>query len=219
MSREKHATKADRKRWLYDVMAAYCEPKGFHLIPSKNQFRKTTEIGFQTIILSISGNPAYSLFELHLGIRNHAIERMAYQFTNGSASLQQDSMSLVASTAKLQNLSFQRFKIESQTDVKGAMQTLFNFLDRKGLEWLDQHQTIDQIDQALNQLPLSKSNLMPNQIYRCYRGLIAAQFNNAPNYLELESAYTDYLQQLQVADYRLHTFYQLKYFLRSYSIN
>ena len=96
----------ERKEWLYEAMAVYCEPKGFKLIPSKNQFRKETTLGFQTIILSLGTHPKSTLFEVHLGIRNDTIERTAFQFTNGLTLFQRDSMTLVSSIARLQNIPY-----------------------------------------------------------------------------------------------------------------
>ncbi|MEM6966532.1 MAG: hypothetical protein AAF573_17340 [Bacteroidota bacterium] len=209
----------DRKQWLYEAIAAYCEPKGFELVSSKNQFRKKTPLGFQTIILSLGVLPKSTLFEVHLGIRNDAIEKLAFQFTNSLALFQRDSMTLVSSIARLQNIPYQRFEIVKATDVDPAIENVITYMEQEGLGWLEKYQSLQTIHEALNSLPLSKTKLMSNQIYRCFRGLVAAKLTNQPNYAEIEKAYDAFLIDLYIPEYQLATFEKLKNYLRNFSAN
>ncbi|MEM6321896.1 MAG: hypothetical protein AAF960_29825 [Bacteroidota bacterium] len=215
----KKISPTERNNWLYERLAKHCEPKGFNLLPNKHQFRRRTELGFQTLILSTSHYDDITIFELHLGIRNEVIEKMAFQFTNGLPLFQRDSMTLVTSMGKLQGLAFQRFDIKKEADAEGAMRQVALFQETVGWGWLEKHQGAKAIHGALNKLPLEKTILMSNQIYRCFRGLVAAKLTNQFNYAELELEYRDYLKWLRAPDYQLLIFDRLRRFLKDYSAN
>jgi len=209
----------ERKIWLYQKMANFCEPKGFILLPTKHQFRKRTALGFQTLILSTSHYEDTTIFELHLGVRNELIEKMAFQFTNGLSLFQQDSMTLVASMGKLQGQLYQRYDIKNEADAVNAVSIIVEQLEDFGLGWLEKNQSIGAIHQSLNKLPLKKTNYMPNQVYRCFRGLVAAKLANASNYVELKTAYSAYISWLEAPDHQKIAFERLKHVLEGFSAN
>lgn len=209
----------ERKNWLHQQLASYSEPKGFVLLPHKNQFRRRTALGFQTMVLSTSYFDQTTIFELHLGIRNEIIEKTAFQFTNGLPLFQRDSMTLVSAISKLEGNPYQRFDIVKKEDATRAIELTINQLENFGMEWLEKYQTVKAIEQLLNQLPLEKTKYMPNQIYRCFRGLVAAKLSNAENYQELALEYSDFLNWLRAPDYQQATFKKLKNFLAGHSAN
>ncbi|MEN1786186.1 MAG: hypothetical protein AAGF77_13780 [Bacteroidota bacterium] len=209
----------DRRNWLYDGLASYCNTNGFTLLPHKNQFRKRTELGFQTIILSTSHYDKTTVFELHVGIRNQVIEKTAFQFTNGLPLFQRDSMSLVTAIGKLEGQPYQRYDIVKKEDAEKAVEKVTEQLERFGRNWLEQHQSMASIHQLLNQLPLVKTPYMPNQIYRCFRGLVAARLVNSNNYEMIEKEYNVFLQKLSAPDYQLSIWDRLKIFLNNNSAN
>ncbi len=209
----------DRKQWLYDAVGAVCEPHGFVRIPALNQFRRETAAGFETVIVSLGVEPASTLFELHVGVRNESVEELAFGYTNGSPMFRRDSMTLVASAAKLQGLSYQRFEIADLSDVDAAMATMQPFLHDVGFPWLQAHGAVEAIDEALNERPLSKTRLMPNQVHRCFRGLAAARVMERADYDELERAYDAFVRSLHAPEHQLALFDGLKQHLRTFAWN
>ncbi|MEM6292287.1 MAG: hypothetical protein AAGA54_13520 [Myxococcota bacterium] len=214
-TRKRKAKPQDRKRWLYDAVAAVCEREGFVRIPALNQFRRENASGFECIIVSLGVLPASTLFELHVGLRNESVEELAFQYTNGSPMFRRDSMTLVASAAKLQGLEHQRFEITELPDVEAAMTTMQPFLADVAFPWLCAHRTVEAISRALNEQPLEKTRLMPNQVHRCFRGLAAARVAENTDYDALEQAYDGFVRSLHAPEHQLALFEELKQHLRA----
>lgn len=199
-------TPEDRKRWLYAAMSSVCEPRGFRLLAAQHQFRRPTRCGFQTVIVSLSPDPSSTLFEVHLGVRHDDVESLAFGHTGGLPLFRNDSMTLVASTAKLQDKSSERFEVVAQQDADAAVKTVVEFLEGEGWDWLDAHQQLEDIHRALNPRPLRRTRLLPNQIHRCFRGLAVAQLLDDPDYDELAAAYDDFLVQIHAPEYQRKRF-------------
>lgn len=212
-------TKQVRTQLIYQKLEEYLKPKGFTLVGRLNQFRKTSSIGFQTVIVSLSHYDDLSILEVHLGVRNDLIEKMAFQFTNGSPIYREDSLTLVASVGKLQGKRWLRHEIQSGQDLTTALQQTLLFLEQKGLAWLERHQKTNVIDHVLNEDPFERTLLMPNQIHRCYRGLVAAKMNHREGFSLLVNAYRTLLDELLAPEYQKEVFERLRVFLEEYSVN
>lgn len=212
-------TQKEIEKYIYTRIGQFCEPLGFTYLPLRNQFRKTTDIGFQCVIISISPYPDAILLELHLGLRNNLIEDLAFQFTNGFSEFQKDSLTLVASFGKIQGKKYLRHEIKNKVDADSALKETLHFLEKKGFAWLKRHQDLKVIDHILNEEPTEKTLFMPNQVHRCLRGLVAAKMVNREGFSFLVKAYQTRLNSLYAPSHQQEAFDRLSLFLDDYSAN
>lgn len=193
--------------------------KGFVYVGQWDQFRKPTPSGFQSVILSLANYPDASLLEIHLGVRQDAVENLAYPFTNGLMGFQTNSMTLVTPLAKLHGHAFQRFEISVSTDLATILSQISDQLEKGGFSYLDKYSRLEEMCHLFNKHPNHPLPLVHNQINRCLRGMVLAKISQKNGFETLTQIYRDRLVSMRVPQDTLDKFDRLRTYLRTYSSN
>ena len=212
-------TAIERTAWIIDRLTPFAEAQGMRYLSAQRQFRRPTATGFAALIVSLSHYAADSVLELHLAIRNDLIENTAFRYTNGLTAFAPNSLTLVASTAKLRGLPIDRYTIGTEADAEAAMEALLPWLKQAIPAFWAQYASVQAIDKALNVAPTKPTALMPNQQLRCLRGLVAARYAQRTDWVNLVPIYRGLLDQYYATPPIVHGFGRLVDFLRTYVPN
>ena len=211
--------KVQRQQAIQNALSPFCTEKGFQYLARQNQFRRSTPTGFEAIILSVSHYDDLSLLEIHLGIRNEQIERLAFPFTNGVESFAPDSLTIVSSIGKLKGVKYERHELIDLPSIKQVSSQIIDFLQSKGLAFLENYASITQIDAALNLAPQTPTPLMPNQAHRCLRAITAARLNDHSQFEQLTLTYRQRLIDLHTPAPLVNRYDRLVNFLIGFNVN
>ena len=207
------------KQRVVSGLALFLQPMGFVYVAQWNQFRRPTQTGFQSIIISMANYSDVSLLEIHLGVRQDTVENLAYPFTNGLLGFKPNSMTLVTPLAKLHGHSFQRFEVSISTDLRPILQEIQTQLNKGGFSFLDKYISLNELDNLFNRHPNHPLPLVHNQVNRCIRGIVMSKINKQPGFEALTQMYRDRLEALRVPQQTLDKYDRLRSYLRSYSSN
>ena len=208
-----------RLQYVLDRLSPFAAEHGLQWLARQSQFRAREPYGFRSLIVSVSHYAQDSMVELHLGLRNDLIETTAFRYTDGLTVFAPDSLTLVASTAKLRGLRTDRHLIATEADADRVMRSLLTWIGREGPAFWERYASLGQIDAALNHQPEAPTYLIPNAQLRCFRGLVAARYAQRPGWEQLIPVYRRELQRLYATPALLHGYVQLATFLRSYLPN
>jgi hypothetical protein len=206
---------------LYHSLYDFFEAEGFRLLMDKKQFRKSTPTGFVNIIFSVSeyekDNDAW--VEVHIGCRNDQIEQVAQQFLNVNlVDFRGDVNTLIISTGKYNDVKYFRYKIQNEDDLSDTCESIVEFMTFSGFGFLNSVTKLADIDRIFNSTPHKPSKYLYNQVHRCFKGLIAAKFNNNSKYQQLEEIYRDYLTKF-ANETEVSNFERLATYLKYYNNN
>lgn len=209
-----------RESWIAERLKPFLGRQGFTWLPHLHQFRKSTERGFTCIILSVSDHEESSLVEAHLGIRIDDVENIAFPFTNGLPGFQPDSMTIVTPLAKLYGQPFQRFEVASQRSAAEAVVAIQGQLQDKGLKFLNQYSSLEDMEALYNEKPEEQLQLVHNQANRCFRAVAMARLLPRKDFEQLVETYGRRLEtELHAPQSTLEKYTRLVNFLRYYSQN
>lgn len=207
------------KESIIAELRPFFEQKGFLHLPKWEQFRKPTATGFQAVIISLADYDDLSLLEIHLGVRQDAVENLAYPFTNGLMGFRESSMTLITPLAKLHGHAYQRFELKGTSDMSGPLTKIHDQLQKGGLSFLEKYTRLEEMEQLYNRHPKHNLPLVHNQINRCLRGMVLAHLNQRPDFDDLAIIYRERLQELRAPEVTIQKFERLRDYLRSYSQN
>jgi hypothetical protein len=204
---------------LYRRLARFFSESGFALLPEKKQFRKTTPVGFQNVILSPSYYGDTTLLDVNFGCRNDQVEQIAQQFLPTLVDFRTDANTLLISIGKYQQISPPRYSIRSDEELGDACDRIIHFFEQQGFQLLDEAMPLKALDQILNGEPAQPCPFVYNQTFRCYKGLTAASLTHNPHLLGLIDLYRHQLSRLSANAYEQINFDRLVTYLQHYSAN
>ncbi|AQG82301.1 hypothetical protein [Spirosoma montaniterrae] len=204
---------------LYHQLTPFFARHQYVLLSEKKQFRRTTETGFQNVILSPAFYSDETMLEVNFGCRSDQVEQIAQQFLNNLPDYRPDANTLILSIGKFNGFQYFRYKIHSDDELSDVCGQIEQFFDLEGFEFLDTACTLHNLDRLLNDQPNQPSRYVYNQTHRCYKGLIAARLNHNPHFDGLVDSYRHLMiRQTQNAYEQLH-FERLITYLQHYSAN
>ena len=133
------AAPADRTQWILNRLTPFAQARGMTYLPRQKQFRAVTPTGFRALIVALSHYATDSVLELHLALRNDLIESTAFRHTNGLSAFAPDSLTLVASTAKLRARRYDRYTIATEADAEKAVAELLPCLENEAAAFWMRH--------------------------------------------------------------------------------
>jgi len=201
---------------LYYALYDFFEKEGFSLLMDKKQFRVNTAAGFKNIIFLVSDYEDGAWLEVHIGCRNEQVEQTAQQFLNvNSMDFRPDANTLIISTGQYNDVKYFRYKIKDEDDLVATCESVKDFLMELGFDFLNTIAHLADVDRLLNSEPLKPCKYLYNQVHRCFKGLIAAKFNDNPRYQYIEETYRKYLakfaNEIECSNYERLVVY-LKYY-------
>lgn len=207
------------KESIVTQLRPFFERKGFLHLPQWEQFRKPTPTGFQAVIISLADYDDLSLLEIHLGVRQDAVENLAYPFTNGLMGFRENSMTLVTPLAKLHGHAYQRFELKDMPDMSAPLEQITEQLLKGGFSFLSKYTRIEEMEQLYNRHPKHHLPLVHNQINRCLRGIVLARLNHRTDFDQMAGIYHQRLQELRAPEVTIQKFERLRDYLRTFSEN
>lgn len=204
---------------LYQHLTPFFESHQYKLVPDMKQYRRTTEAGFQNVILSPAFYNEETMLEVNFGCRNNQVEQIAQQFLTNLVDFRPNANTIIISIGKFNGFQYYRYKIHSEEELAWTCEQIEQFFDLKGFDFLNMASSLATLDRLLNDNLNQPSQYVYNQTHRCYKGLIAARLNHSPYFDGLIDSYRHLLiRQTQNPYEQLH-FERLIAYLQHYSAN
>ncbi len=203
---------------FYQRLEGFFQPHGFDLVLDQKQFRKATQNGFQNIIFSVSEAQKEFWIEVNFGVRHEFIEQIAQQFLNNTRGYRPSANTLVISIGKFQQLKYFRFKVTDEDDLSRFLEEVKVFFEKTGFDFLDNANTLRNIDEVLNDSPTQPCRFLYNQVHRCFKGIIAAKLTDNTNFATITNIYRHFLLK-NGTDEDLLSYERLVGFLQHYNAN
>ncbi|WP_338790919.1 hypothetical protein V9L05_22555 (plasmid) [Bernardetia sp. Wsw4-3y2] len=192
---------------------------GFEYIDVYSQFRKTDKIGFQNVILSISQYETEIWIEVTLGIRKDEVERITQPFLSNPTDFQNQTTTISVSVGKLNQNPYFRYKAENEEDLEVCAEELIKFMSEEGMIFLEEKNSMQELDLAFNRIPKRPILYIYNQHHRFFKGIVLAKITNNPRYEELVELYYRSLVIQKANETIQANFKRLVNFLVHYSVN
>ena len=205
---------------LYHQLAPFFTDHEYTLLSEKKQFRRTTNRGFQNIILSSVFYSSDTMVDVNFGCRHEQVEQIAQQFLNNLPDLRPDANTLIVSIGRFSGSQCFRYKIHSDKELPEICEQIEHFFDKQGFEFLSTACTLPTLDRLLNEFPAQPCQYVYNQTHRYYKGLIAARLNHNPHFDGLIDCYRHLLtDQTQNRYEQVHFERLIAYLQHYYSAN
>lgn len=204
---------------LYNHLGNFLSKKQFTLLPDYKQFRRSTDTGFQNLIVSSSRYADELWIEVNIGVRVDMVEDFAQQFLDIPIEYRQHANTLITSFGRLSDTKYLRYKIVNQEDVEICFEAIKDFMNDRGFEFLDYTSHLKNLDVIFNEKPHKPSKFLYNQTHRCFKGLIIAKITDNPHFLKLLDQYQATLERMQTSDREMENFMKLVNFLLYLSLN
>ncbi len=191
----------------------------YALLAEKKQYRRTSDNGFQNIILSSVFYGDDTALDVNFGCRNNQVEQIAQQFLNSEIDYRPEANTLIISIGMFNGYQYFRFKIHTESELNNVCTQIEQFFSNTGFDFLTSACSIPVLDQLLNNQPNQPCPYVYNQTHRYYKGLIAARLNHNPHFDGLIDAYRYQLIQSTQNPYEQLHFERLITYLQHYSAN
>ncbi len=192
---------------------------GFEYIDVYSQFRKIDKMGFKNVILSISQYEDEIWIEVTLGIRKDEVERLTQPFLSSLSDFQNHTTTISVSLGKLNQNPYFRYKAENEEDLEVCAEELMKFMTEEGMTFLEEKNSLQELDLIFNKLPKVPILYVHNQFHRFFKGIVLAKITNNPKYDELVELYYRTLIHQKANETIQSNFKRLTVFLVNYSIN
>lgn len=192
---------------------------GFEYIDAYSQFRKTDKMGFQSVILSISKYEDEIWIEITLAIRKNEVEHIAQQFLSHLSDFQSHTTTISISLGKLNQNPYFRYKAQNEEDLEVCAEELIKFMEEDGMSFLEEKNSIQELDTLFNKIPKQPISYLHNQFHRYFKGIVLAKITNNPKYDELVEIYFRSIIQKKANSTIQANFKRLVAFLVHYSVN
>ncbi len=204
---------------LYQHLTPFFTDHEYALLSEKKQFRRTTNSGFQNIILSSVFYSDDTMVDVNFGCRNEQVEQIAQQFLNSQPDLQSDANTLIVSIGRFSGTQYFRYKIHSEAELSDVCEQIEQFFDQQGFDFLATACSLPTLDRLLNEFPSQPCQYVYNQTHRCYKGLIAARLSHNPQFDGLIDSYRQLITHQTQNRYEQIHFERLIAYLQHYSAN
>jgi hypothetical protein len=204
--------------YTFVALEPYLREQAFVLMPELKQFRKTTDVGFQNLILSFSGRNE-TFLEVNIGVRHHAVEELAQQFLDNLPEFRKEANTLVVSIGKLSDTKYFRYKISCQDDIYNSAQQIMDFMNERGFRFLNESCSLASLNKIFNDKPHLPVKYLYNQIHRCFKAIIVARMCHHPQFMDLVENYFVTLHKLGASERSLMEYDRLANYLLHYCPN
>lgn len=209
-----------QEKRLFQQLCPVFDQYGYEAIPSKKQFCQINKSGFRSVGLSLSSGEEKKTIEIQLSIRNNLVEELVHQFLGSKKGSEKDSTTISLSLARLKCQKQPNFVIaENDQDLQLSGWQIAAVLHKKGFHFLNTFSKLHRIDKMVNRKPSRPSPLMPNQIHRCFKGIIIARMLHRTNFEKLANVYGNYLCRQLAPRQLTDNYYKLLSFLKNFSFN
>lgn len=203
---------------LYEQLDAFFQSQGFGFLPDQKQYRKSTQNGFQNIIFSISETENVFWVEVNFGVRFEFVEQIAQQFLNNSFGYRPAANTLVISIGKFLDIKYFRYKVTNEADFERVTEEIRSFFEEKGFDFLDRADSLNFIEDTLNDSPAIPCRYLYNQVHRCFKGIVAAKLSDNCNFATITNIYRHFLLK-NGTDEDLLNYERMITFLHHYNAN
>ena len=203
---------------FYDQLDSFFQLHGFGFLTDQNQYRKSTQNGFQNIIFSISESHNVFWVEVNFGVRLEFVEQIAQQFLNNSFGYRPAANTLVISIGKFLEKKYFRYKVSNEEDFDLVTQEIRSFFEEKGFAFLKKADSLNFIEETLNDSPTMPCRYLYNQVHRCFKGIVAAKLSDNHNFSTITNIYRHFLLE-NGTDEDLLSSERLILFLHHYNAN
>ncbi|AUD01792.1 hypothetical protein [Spirosoma pollinicola] len=204
---------------LYQHLTPFFERHQFLLLPEKKQYRKTTDTGFQHILLCPTFYAHETTLAVRLGCRNEQIEQIAQQFLTSQSISQLDTNTLLISIGQFSDFTIDRFCIHSEDELLSVCEQIEHFFATSGFDFLAASSSLLALDRLLNNQPGQPCLYVFNQMHRYYKGLITARLNHNTHFDALVDTYRHLLLAQTQNRHEQIRFERLISYLHYYSAN
>ncbi len=204
---------------LYHQLTPFFERHQFLLLPEKKQYRKTTDTGFQQVLLSPTFYDSETVLAISLGCRNEQIEQIAQQFLTSQAVSRSDTSTLLVPVGQFSDFVSDRVCIHSEKELLHVCEQIEQFFTTSGFDFLAASGSLPALDRLLNNQPAKVCPYVFNQMHRCYKGLITARLNHSAQFDALVDTYRHLLISQTQNRYEQIRFERLIAYLIYYSAN
>lgn len=189
--------------------------EGFEPLPALHQWRRETDFGFQSIIVSLMDLPEKEeqFIEVHCGLRFSAVEDLVFPFTSAVSSFRPNSLTLVAPLGRLSGLRPLRLLLEAD-NARALEATLSTHLKGEGRTFFRHYHNLQMLDSLLNNKPEVSCPLIPNPVLRPFRAIAVAHLLQRPDLNELGKTYWRLLKQQSAPAYMLERYERLNGYLQ-----
>jgi hypothetical protein len=208
----------DVENKLLEYLQPVFEKQNFKLMKHLHQFRKTTANGFLNTIVSVSGREPV-LVEINIGTRIDLVEELAYQFTTGLRSFQENSNTLITSMGRIMQQPYFRFEVHQSVDIREVAEQIKAFMETQGFDFLEKYSTISELDKLFNDKPREKLPYAYNHLNRCLRGIVLARMADRKDFPAIAATYRNTLLKSSTAPPLLEKYDKLVNHLKTFSFN
>ncbi len=193
-----------------ETLQPHMDQYGFEWLSPHSQFRKITDYGFQSLVLSFSHYSGFSIVEAHYGIRYNEVENLIYGYANVTPHFRYDSFSLIISSAQLTAQRFDRIELRDKADAVIAGQQILTIFKEQGLLFFSQYSNLEEMERLFNQNAPEFHSFFTHLANRAMRGLALAYLCKKANIEELYEAYLTKLKERYTPQPTIDYFRQFK---------
>lgn len=204
---------------MIDTLDTYLQDLGYAYVPKWKQYRKATQNGFVSYILSIRPYQNECMVELHAGVRIEDVEGIVFPFTNSSPTWRGNSMTIVSPLSKIMGKDMERYPVHDFSSATATSYTLLEQIQLYGEVFLRQYQDLVELFLLYNESPTARSPILNHQYHRAIRGITLAKLNQSSQLLDLVMVYKEQLIRYKTPQRYLDAFDRLAHFLLHYSLN
>lgn len=183
------------------------------------QFRKTYNSGFQNVIFAPVQYEDEVRLEVTFGSRVNPVEELIQDCTNGLNDFKSHSNTTGISFGKYHREPYFRLRFRDEKSYLTTLNTLKQFFDEEGFEYLNRLSDTGYLDSLFNAFPGEPCEEAFNPRLRCFRGLATAYLNNNPELELLAKAYPKVLKKYGATPVELQQFEALTRYCRHYKLN
>lgn len=194
------------------------EKHGYVWNSQLNQFRKSSSSGFSNIIVNTANYDEQLFIDVHFGVRFEAVERTTMLFLNMPLDYQANSNTLITGINSFQKEKKTRVA-QNHEELSGLSREVLEFFESDGYEFLERMSILENAEADINRHPNLPSNLCPNPIYRCFRGVVMARLANNPRWNDIHKAYLHYLESSKASHHLIESYMKLIGYLNAFGLN
>jgi hypothetical protein len=159
------------------------------------------------------------LVEINIGTRIDLVEELAYQFTTGLRSFQENSNTLITSMGRIMQQPYFRFEVHQSVDIREVAEQIKAFMETQGFDFLEKYSTISELDKLFNDKPREKLPYAYNHLNRCLRGIVLARMADRKDFPAIAATYRNTLLKSSTAPPLLEKYDKLVNHLKTFSFN
>lgn len=204
---------------LMTTLAPFFYAQNFELINEYQQFRRSFEGGFESVVFAFTAYEQESIGEVFLGIRLEAVESLMLQFSSYFSDYKPQATTLLVSIGRLQGKKHFRLQLKERESIVAQSQYIEAFMQEQGKNFLSSCHDIAFLDDLFNQHAEQAHPYFPNHYHRALRGLILAKLRGKYDLETLNEQYQNLLDTRSPIASQKEKLARLANFLQQFSFN